>query len=109
MDHAVVDVIRLSLNVERARLKVEVRPFQRADLAASHTRCQLEQSQLIEVVLLRLNQEPAHLIVGEHLHFLRFFRRQLAAVGGIDGDQLFLYRFLQCRAAGGMAGAHHAV
>ena len=99
----------LSLHVQSTGAQVQVVPLQRAEFAPPQPRGELQQRHLKEVVFLRLDQETADLILGEHLHLRRLFRRQLTADGGIHRDQSLRHRLLQRRVAGGVAGAHHAV
>ena len=99
----------LPLDVELAGAQIQIVPLQGADLAPPHAGRQLQQHHLVEAVLLRLDQKPLHLLVGEHLHLPRLLRRQLAADGGIHADQPLGLRLLQRDPAGGVAGTHHAV
>ena len=50
-----------------------------------------------------------HFFLSKDIHFAAFLRRQLAADGRVDPNQAFLHRFLQRRAAVGMAHPHHPV
>ena len=102
MDH-------LPLNMELAGAQIQIVPLQRAELTAPHAGRQLQQHHLVEAVLLRLDQKPLHLLVGEHLHLPRLLRRQLAADGGIHADQPLGLRLLQRDPAGGVTGAYHAI
>ena len=69
-------VDHLPLNMELAGAQIQIVPLQRAELTAPHAGRQLQQHHLVEAVLLRLDQKPLHLLVGEHLHLLRFLREQ---------------------------------
>ena len=59
-----VHVNGLTLDVQGASLEIQIIPLEGADLAPAHARGQLQQSQLEEAVLLCLDQEPLHLLVG---------------------------------------------
>ena len=104
-----VHVNGLAFDVQGAGLEVQIIPLEGANLSPAHPRGQLQKRQLKEAVLLCLNQEPLHLLVGQHLHLGALFRRQLAPHGGVDRDQPLRHGLFQRRVAGGVAGAHHAV
>ena len=104
-----VHVYGLALDVQGAGFEIQIIPLEGTDFSPAHPRGQLQQGQLEEAVLLRLDQEPLHLLVGQHLHLGAFLGWELAPHGGIDRDQPLRHGLFQRRVAGGVAGAHHAV
>lgn len=102
-------VDHLTLDVQLPGAQIQVVPLQGAELAAPHAGRQFQQHHLVETVFLRLGQKAPHLLVGEHLHLPRFFRRQLTAHCGIHADQPLRPGFLQCDPADSVAGAHHPI
>ena len=69
---------------------------------------QLQKKQFVAAVLLGLNQKALHLLPGQHLHLPPPFPRQLAALGGVHGDQALLYCLGQRRPAGDVAAPDRA-
>lgn len=97
------------VDLQLPSLHVQILPLQGQNLPQTQAGAQLQQEELIVAVLLRLDEEPLHFLLGQDVHFPTFLRRQLAANGGIGADQPLLHRLLQCGTAGRMADPHHPI
>ena len=102
-------IVDLLVYIQHTGFEVQVIPLQRHELTPAQTGCQVQKEHLVVTLELCLDKKPLQLLPRQYLHLPRLFRRQLAAEGRVHTDQPILHRFLQRRAAGGVAHTHHSV
>ena len=102
-------IVDLLVHIQHTGFEVQVIPLQRHEFTPAQAGGQVQKEDFIVALELRLNEKPLQFLSGQHLHLLCLFRRQLAADGRVDTNQSILHRFLQRRAAGGVAHTHHPV
>ena len=99
----------LPVDTERSRGEVQIIPPEGQQLAPAHPGSQVQQEELVHPLRLGLNEEPAHLLPGQHLHLLPFDGREPAPCSGVSVDQFLLHRLVQGHLADGVTAAHRAV
>ena len=99
----------LLIHIQHTRLKVQIVPLERHQLTPAQAGGQLQKEKFVVTLGLCLDEKTLKLFPVQHLHLPRPFGRQLTANGRVGADEPILHRFLQCRAAGGMAHTHHPV
>ena len=83
--------------------------MQRYQFATPRAGAEIQQEQFVVPVRLRLNEKFLQFLPIQHLHFLRLFRRQLTADGGVCTEQVIPHGPFQGGAADRVAHPHHAV
>ena len=101
--------VRLLVDGQHAGFKVQILPLERYQFASAQAGAEIQQEQLVIPVRLRLNEKFLQFLPVKHLHFLRLFRRQLAADGGVCPEQVIPHGPFQGGAADRVAHPHHAV
>ena len=95
--------------MELPRDEVQIVPPEGQQLTTAHPGGQVQQEQLVHPLCLGLDEEPAHLLLGQHLHLLPLDGREPAPGGGVAVDQFLIHRPVQGHLADGVAAAHRAV
>ena len=88
---------------------IKIAPLKPHQFTPAKTGRQIQHEKLVITIVLCLDQKSLHFIVGQHLHFPCFFRRQLAADCRVYLDQPFVYRLFKRRAAACVTRADHPV
>ena len=101
--------VRLFVDGQHAGFKVQILPLKRYQFAPAQAGAEIQQEQFVVPVRLRLNEKFLQFLPVKHLHFLRLFRRQLAADGGVCPEQVIPHGPFQGGAADRVAHSHHAV
>ena len=99
----------LLVDAEFPRGEVQIVPPEGQQLTPAHPGGQIQQEQLVHPLCLGLDEEPAHLLLGQHLHLPPLDGREPAPGGRVSVDQLLLHRPVQGHLADGVTAAHRAV
>ena len=87
-------------------LEIQVIPCESQYLPPTQSGGQFQQEEFVHPLCFGLYQEPLNFFFGQHLHFFRFWRRELDAEDGIFLDQAILHRPVQCHPYHMIAASH---